>query len=445
MTRRARSAATLTRLLASIAGPALLVAGGCANGGGGTGAGAGAGARDATTSMNESAAGGARPARGGAAPPAGGYGSLTPEELAAQGAASVEEFQRLMAAKERGAAGPVNPNGSPVPPRDTMRPGTESALKPLGAPEGTAARPPATPAAAGSGGGGSGAATAPLANAPRGGDAGAEGAGPAMSAASERGGRTPGRATPPPTNEALTQAAAALYRDATGADAPLQPLMALAALSIAEPERPFDAEALPGLTDEERAALTRFHAFCRDLGRGLAKDQDPRALTTASERLAQELRGEQGLRVPRAEFCTRVAGFGDYDAVADRTFLAHAGARVALYFEVEGYDSQERPGDGWRTDLSVELSILSERDGIPVWRQEWQSVSDKAASRRQDFFVTQIVKMPESLGVGAYVMKVRVRDEHRKALAEKTLPFRMVAELQGGTPPAAAGTRGGTR
>lgn len=240
---------------------------------------------------------------------------------------------------------------------------------------------------------------------------------------------TPGptRRTVPETPDALANAAAALYRDASRADTPLRSLMALAALSIADPERPFNAEALPDLTEEERRTLARFHGFCRDLGRQLASSDDPEAVSRAVEELSREIRGERRLRIPRGEVCTQVDGFGVFKRIEPPEFTAHSGAKFVLYSEIDGYRSTEVAGEGWKTDLSVELSILSERDGVPVWRRDWQSVTDLVATRRQDFFMTFRVNLPDALSVGAYALKIRVRDEQTGALAEHSLPFRMVA------------------
>jgi len=241
------------------------------------------------------------------------------------------------------------------------------------------------------------------------------------------------------TPDALSGAAAALYRDATRADTPMRSLMALAALSIAEPDRPFNAEAMPDLTEEERRTLGRFHGFCRDLGLQLATSDDPAAVARAVEQLASEIRGERRLRVPRADLCTRVDGFGAFAPIEPREFVAHSGARFVLYFEVDGYRSANLSGEGWKTELSVELSILSERDGVPVWRRDWETITDLAATQRRDFFVTHVVSVPSALSVGGYVLKVRVRDELTSALAEYAVPFVMVASTGTTSSPGAAG------
>ncbi len=72
--------------------------------------------------------------------------------------------------------------------------------------------------------------------------------------------------------------------------------------------------------------------------------------------------------------------------------------------------------------------IFSDRDGIPVWRQPWRPVVDVTKNRRHDFFVVQVVTLPDKLSVGRYQFKISVRDERSGAEAEATLELDMVAD-----------------
>lgn len=346
------------------------------------------------------------------------------EEIARQMERDLEEFQRMMAARQAGASRGGDSGGGA---------GVSASTARLEAPsvDRTPARGGATGSAAingphtGSGGPSSGGpSNAPVAD-----------SGPPV-AATDAG--SPARSVVP-TADAIAAAAAALYRDATRADSPMRSLMALAALSIADPDRPFNPDALTDITEEERRTLSSFHAFCRELGRRLASSDDSEEVVRAVEQLAREMRGERRLRIPRAEFCMSVEGFGNFARIEPREFVAHSAARFVLYFEIDGHRSVEITGEGWKTELSIELSILAERDGVPVWRRDWQTIVDVAASQRKDFFVTHIVAVPDALSVGAYVLKIRVRDEQTGALAERAVPFRMVAAAVSSPP--AAGSR----
>jgi hypothetical protein len=82
----------------------------------------------------------------------------------------------------------------------------------------------------------------------------------------------------------------------------------------------------------------------------------------------------------------------------------------------------------WLTEISQQLEIISDRDGIPVWSEPWQKAVDVTSHRRRDFFTTQIITLPEALSVGRYHLKIRVRDEKSGAETEESITFEMVAD-----------------
>lgn len=219
-----------------------------------------------------------------------------------------------------------------------------------------------------------------------------------------------------------------LYKRAADADSPLPDLMTIAALSLADPDRPFDAEALPGVSDREKEMLKAFQQFCAELSRELRASGDPETVVAQTQKLKDALNAQPPLALARAELCTRVGGFGDYDRFEKNVFLAASGQRAIVYVEIEEFTSEQNPKGEWVTDLSVELVMYSDRDGIPVWKQSWQSAPDVSKNRRRDFFLTQVIGLSDHLSVGAYTLKVRVRDEKSGAVAEKGVPFQMVAD-----------------
>ena len=95
--------------------------------------------------------------------------------------------------------------------------------------------------------------------------------------------------------------------------------------------------------------------------------------------------------------------------------------------ELEGFDSRLDTKGQWETATSQQLVIYSDRDGIPVWREGWQTATDLSRTRRSDYFTAQKVKIPTNLSVGKYQLKVRVRDEKTNAESETTIPFVMTA------------------
>ncbi len=72
--------------------------------------------------------------------------------------------------------------------------------------------------------------------------------------------------------------------------------------------------------------------------------------------------------------------------------------------------------------------MYSDRDGIPVWREHWQAGVDVSKNDREDFFIVQIVTLPDRLSVGRYHLKIHIRDEKSGAEAERSMEFEMVAD-----------------
>ena len=136
------------------------------------------------------------------------------------------------------------------------------------------------------------------------------------------------------------------------------------------------------------------------------------------------------LDLPTAELCWRIGGFGDYDAFDHSTFLAHEEQQVILYLEIEDFASKLTRKNEWVTEVSQQLEIYSDRDGIPVWSESWQKAVDVVRKRRHDFFTTQVISLPSALSVGKYHLKIRVRDEQSGAEAEESIVFEMVADAR---------------
>lgn len=223
------------------------------------------------------------------------------------------------------------------------------------------------------------------------------------------------------------------YHHATYSDVPLRQLLVIVAQAIISPDRQLQVDAIPGLTDREREVLSAMQAFYTDVGERLLKAGDPEILVIALAELEKELAKEPQLRLSHAALSSRVSGFGAYDEFKKNkagryVFLAHSRQQAVVYVEIEEFQSELNTNSEWVTELSQQLVIFSDRDGIPVWRQPWRSVVDVTKNRRHDFFVVQVITLPDKLSVGRYQFKISVRDERSGAEAEATLEMDMVAD-----------------
>lgn len=228
--------------------------------------------------------------------------------------------------------------------------------------------------------------------------------------------------------ELMVSLSSQLYRDAAYADSPLPQYLLIASMSMVAPERALNPDALPDLNEREREILRAYQTFFTEVGAQLRATGDTELLVEAIDQLRTAVREEPSLTIPRAALCWRVRGYGQYDEFNRNSFLAQSGQQVIVYTEIDDFTSERNEKGEWVTELSEELVIHNLRDGIPVWRQAPMSVPDVSRNQRREFFISHIITLPKSLPVGAYSLKVRVRDEKSNAVAETTIDFTIVAD-----------------
>ena len=220
-----------------------------------------------------------------------------------------------------------------------------------------------------------------------------------------------------------------LYRDAERSDAPMRELMLIAATALVSPDRSLNAQGISSLTQEDRDTLNAMQDFFAALGSRLGSAESNEAVVRElTAQLQQALDRRPPFGITTATLCTGVRGFGNYDEFPKLSFLAHREQQTIVYVELENFASELNANSEWVTELAQELVIYSSHDGIAVWSETWQSVVDVTRNKRQDFFTVQLVTLPEALSVGRYHLKIRIRDEATGAMAERSIPFEMVAD-----------------
>lgn len=236
---------------------------------------------------------------------------------------------------------------------------------------------------------------------------------------------------PPRLDSLMIELSRELYGSAAYSETPMRELAAIAAICLIEPSRQLDPQAIPAISERQREQLARLQSFFTDLGKALqASDDDEvdQAIASSAATLREAFDRTPLLSLPTMDLCTRVGGFGDYAPFERRIFLAGAEQRVIVYLEVEDFTSEINASNEHVTELAQQLTIYSDRDGIPVWKEDWQTAVDVSRNRRQDFFTVQVVTLPKALSVGKYQLKIRVRDEKSRAEAEGSIEFEMVAD-----------------
>lgn len=228
--------------------------------------------------------------------------------------------------------------------------------------------------------------------------------------------------------------AAALQQRSLDGQTPMRDLTVMAALAMLDRDRVVHPQAIESLNQDQRAALGALQQWFLAMEHGLDdREASLEMLTETIRGLQASLREKPSFGMAEQSLVTRVGGFGDVDEWALRSeqdeynFIAHSGQEIILYMELEGFDSRLDTKGQWETATSQQLVIYSDRDGIPVWREDWQTATDRSRTRRSDYFTAQKVTIPTNLSVGKYQLKVRVRDEQTKAESEAIIPFVMTA------------------
>jgi hypothetical protein len=142
------------------------------------------------------------------------------------------------------------------------------------------------------------------------------------------------------------------------------------------------------------------------------------------------------VRITTTELCTKVNGYGQYDTIPSRNLLAGTSHTLIVYAEVDSFAHRrtiESVGSGdserYTVDLGQAVEIWQDADR-PTLQKRWGETQVKDVSRRprRDFYITTVIELPANLSVGAYNLKLIVKDRQRGAQAERTIPFTIIAD-----------------
>lgn len=245
--------------------------------------------------------------------------------------------------------------------------------------------------------------------------------------------REPGAANDPGVDLAQRMAAMLRERDANGKPR-VSDAVALAAVENAIPGAIATLNethsTLGGkLTPRDRATLIE------------ARDRLMATPGAVDSQLASALQGivsANTVQVTRAALCTKVMGFGRYDAFASNSFIAGRPIRAIVYTELDGFGTRPaKQGDPVQknasiseqvsVELSQSLSLYSE-SGLLAWHRPAQRVIETTRQKRRDFYLIHQIELPGTLSLGTYSLKVTVEDASAGTTTEAMLPIHIVAD-----------------
>lgn len=250
-------------------------------------------------------------------------------------------------------------------------------------------------------------------------------------------------AEPEPTSEQWVhrlgaELATRLRERAERSGTPFEELARLAALGVAADGIGTSAgSASSRLSGMEQATLDAWREMLSHASAALSGSEgDTRALIEAVRDGAAEMEGLGGLRILRTQLCSRVEGYGRYTPLGDGPLVAGRRHRMIVYVELEGFSRTPAAGEdgapGYRVRLTQELALYHAADGLLAWRQRAQEIDDFSRNLRRDFFVVQLIELPETLTVGSYRLKVTMEDAATGAQVEEIVPVDIVADESAG-------------
>jgi hypothetical protein len=157
--------------------------------------------------------------------------------------------------------------------------------------------------------------------------------------------------------------------------------------------------------------------------------------------MAARVRAQGDLSIPTVALCSKVQTFGVYDPISTQFPVDHEHP-VILYCEIENFSSSVDANHMYHTRLSQEVVLYTEQ-GQPVWSNKTATVDDASRRERQDFFLAWLIHLPQSLGIGQYILKVTVTDQQSNRVAEATLPISITTGAPAAGATAAAADLGG--
>lgn len=237
----------------------------------------------------------------------------------------------------------------------------------------------------------------------------------------------PGR-TVPPASDALVQKLTAKLKDyPTDVTAHLEYQL----LQFLRDESVPDLQAVAPLPTEDRellAALLDGLSNFRNCLRAEGNLLQSKKVAPLLE-MADRLRAQGELSIPTAALCREVKQFGVYDPMESAQFTAGKPSEAILYCEIANFSSQLNDKKQYETRLKHE-GVLYSDTGQAVWPDKTDTMVDVSRNRRHDFFIAEKLRLPATLPVGRYLLKVTVTDLQANRVAEATVPLQIVAQLR---------------
>lgn len=249
---------------------------------------------------------------------------------------------------------------------------------------------------------------------------------------------------------------AASEKSRGGQSGPVAKAIAAAALrGVTEPPAGAWLAARQGLSERQAAVVEALGDALRQLRTMGEADASPdaAAMATVIADLHARTSASGRLSVPRAALCESVAGYGRFTEAPAMTFLAGRAHPLVAYVEVEGFSNAPamgtsgtggtlNPEERYAVELSLDIDIFT-ADGVKAWDPSPVTIRETSRNIRRDLFLVRRIEIPRHLSMGAYNVKVQVRDLPSGGLAEHTIAIQITGDPRVSQKAAETGARQG--
>jgi hypothetical protein len=128
----------------------------------------------------------------------------------------------------------------------------------------------------------------------------------------------------------------------------------------------------------------------------------------------------ESLAINDLRLCRRVLGFGNVEPLD--ASACKVGQAIIVYSEMAGV-SWKRQGDKYLARLASDVQVLPADSDQPLWQQSLGTADDTCARRRQDFFVSDRLTLPDNLPPGNYRLRLIQKDLIAERATSATLSF----------------------
>lgn len=206
--------------------------------------------------------------------------------------------------------------------------------------------------------------------------------------------------------------------------------LALASLETLLPEDEMTLVDSGVLSEPELATLNAV----RDLLSSMVDEGNiigPHTLADQLESIRIQLAEWSGIVITKAALCTRVDGFGRYETFPSYRFVAGRDHEMIVYTEVDNFVQEQTQGPDqnarYKIEMSQRLELYHVADDLNTWNRSSETVQDESRNRLRDYYLTNWVRLPSTLSVGRYHLKIVMRDLLGDRVTETIIPIEIVS------------------